>query len=113
MGLLSTEYHVLAARKMLEKYKNNKLIVVTDNESIARLVIDRLNDYQGRVFLLSDILGRSEMQIDAIKLWCLHRQSPYQTALSVQCVPSWEAQMRSSILLHGFVLKGCSTFLLF
>ncbi|WP_312588027.1 alpha-1,2-fucosyltransferase [Comamonas terrigena] len=67
MGLLSTEYHVLAARKMLEKYKNNKLIVVTDNESIASLVIERLNDYDGRVFLLSEILGRSETQIDAIK----------------------------------------------
>ena len=68
MGLLSTEYHVGAGQYLLEKYPKNKLIIVSDNEQISVLVLNKLRErYLDRVSLLSTVLRRGEDQVDAIK----------------------------------------------
>lgn len=68
MGLLSTEYHVGAGQYLLEKYPKNKLIIVSDNEQISVLVLNKLKErYLDRVSLLSTVLRRGEDQVDAIK----------------------------------------------
>jgi hypothetical protein len=68
MGVLSVDYHVCAGIYLLGKYPKNKLIIVSDNEHISRLVLNELKKtYRDRVSLLSTVIGRSEQQTDAIK----------------------------------------------
>lgn len=68
MGLLSKEYHICAGKYLLEKYPKNKLIIVSDNEKISVVVLNKLKEsYFDRVSLLSTVLGRGEEQMDAIK----------------------------------------------
>jgi hypothetical protein len=69
MGLLSVEYQVRAGKILLEKYPNNDLIIVSDNELVSGLVLNVLKEAHGsRVSLLSTVIGRSETQIDAISV---------------------------------------------
>lgn len=68
MGLLSVDYHVAAGQYLLKHYPNNKLIIVSDDNILSGVVLNKLAEGGlERVRLLSDVLGRNETQLDAIK----------------------------------------------